>query len=188
MRAWFTVIALVSLSSACGGDGVDGAASDLGDGDAAPTVDAGEPLDGATADAASPIGCDPPGTGQVDGSVTGLAIAPVVRVEYLRFPHASRVLLDEAPGECGLEGASGERLLLGWVPGPPEVGEVPVGSSFPDPVVLGELAAAGGAGSQAIDGTVAVTSVGEACVVGSFSLEFLDGETLSGGFAARVCP
>ena len=176
-------IACLALSAvwllACGGD--DGA----GGVDAATDAVAGA--------------CGAAGTGTVTGSVGGATISPVVRAGQVTITgEGVAIVIDEVAGACGVPGATGEHLVLGFCGAPTVrtytvVGEQAFGCPGTD--VFGLVEQNGGNDfAESLSGTVAIASIEGTCVSGTFDISFMPGsgpgtpESLSGSFSAVICP
>lgn len=152
---------------------------------------AGAGADGGAESDADPGGCLPDGSGVVNGSVLGAAIAPVVRAFQLTTALGVVIAVDEQPGDCGTVSSTGEHLALLFCVAPtPGIRALVDEQTFTCP---GSDAAAvveqNGATdlAEATGGTVTISAVSDDCVSGSFSASFAD-EILAGSFDAVICP
>jgi hypothetical protein len=136
--------------------------------------------------------CGDDGAGTATGSVQGVSVTPVVRVNKVSLAGVTGIVLDEVPGACGEPATSGEHLIL-LVCGEPEPGTYPIvdEQTFACPGTNAAVLVEEGGGADvaaATGGWLQITgTVG--CTTGSYSAEFGGGtSTIGGSFAAISCP
>jgi hypothetical protein len=216
-RSWSSVVwcLLVCSGTACGSGDDDGDTGGRVDGAADPVDGAADPPDSApsdaeTGDAAAELPCDGNGTGQVDGTVGGQALDPVLSATFQLSPvfdkqltHALFLGEDEHPDGCPpfdgpLEPNSGDLLRI-LICHEAEVGTyelVDVADYPPEPDQEDSCARLGTGtfndpfGPGIVSGSITLETVGPydvGCVVGHFSATFEGGDTLVGSFNALHC-
>lgn len=177
------------IQVACSGDD-DGSTGD--DPDASSASDA---LPG-QADA-QPLVCNAAGSGNVNGTIAGQTVAPVMATWYDEvMPDAFALVVSELPGTCQVGGAgSGESLAILFC------ADVTVGTynivdeqSFPDIACPGQMVTyaivedeTGSDLDETVAGSVTIDGI-TPCISGAFDLTFDQGDTLTGAFEAAICP
>jgi len=131
--------------------------------------------------------------GEVNGTVMGHSIAPVMRAQQLALPHVDAVFLhlDELGGACGTFNTTGQHLVLAFCAAP-AVGTYPIAATGPGTCPSNN---AGGFIEEnegqdiatGIDGSITILSVTSKCVIGSFSIDYANAEQLTGSFNAQIC-
>jgi len=177
---------LVSLGMAIGcGCGDDGDGMNVAD---AATRDS--PVADATIDMPVMNACGTPGV--VNGTVMGVAIAPVVRAQQRTIGTSGVVIvLDEVPGACGVNSTTGEHLVLGFCTAPMPGTYPAVDNSFscPSNNTFGLVEHNGGMDlAFTTGGSVTIATATATCVTGSFTLDYANSEQLAGSFNAEICP
>ncbi len=157
--------------------------------------DASGAIDAAAPDAPG-AGCGATGAGTTSGTVGGLTIGPVARVNSFGVGGGRTVIvLDEVAGACGETPTTGEHLVFGWCQAP-AVGTYNLGPlSCPSNNALALIEQNGGedfAGGES--GTVTITARTATCVSGRFDVMMRAGsppgpaERITGTFDALICP
>lgn len=173
----------IAIGCGCGddGDGMNVADAAMRD---SPVVDAA--IDTPVVNA-----CGTPGV--VNGTVMGVAIAPVVRAQRRTIGTSGVVIvLDEVAGGCGMNSTTGEHLVLGFC-ATPMPGTYPAVDnntfSCPSSNTFGLVEQGGGMDlAFTTGGSVTITTATTTCVTGSFTFDYANSEQLIGSFNAEICP